>query len=223
MRHAATLCGLILVFAFEASAQIHPASSFIFGSPFPALAAAVPSPGLAAWTPAAAPEAIASPAEPQGVYGVIQNFNFQFYAGFTYFRFYELPGTTGNLDGFNVSVVYYPRAGHIGLDGEFEAGFAPQAGVTTTLDAGMGGARLRVSSRHGAEVWVHALAGGGHFTPKTPYGGEGTFAFEAGGGLDLAPSNRRIAYRVQADVLGTYFFGTYQYNPKVSVGIVYKF
>jgi hypothetical protein len=223
MRHAATLCGLILVFAFGATAQIHPESSFFFGSPLPALAAAVPSASPGAFMPAAAPEPTAAPAEPQGVYGVIQNFNFQIYGGFTYFRFYELPGTTGNLDGFNVSIVYYPHSGHFGLDGEFAAGFAPQNGVNTTLDAGMGGARFRVANRSGAELWVHALAGGAHFTPRTPYGGESAFAFEAGGGLDLTPRHHRLGYRIQADVLGTYFFGTYQYNPKISVGFVYKF
>lgn len=222
MRHAATLCGLILFLAFGASAQIRPQSSFFLGSPFPALTAAVPSPSPEAFA-AAVPDPIAAPAEPQGVYGVIQNFNFQAYAGFNYFRFYELPGVTGNLDGFNVSVVYYPRAGHWGVDGEFAVGFAPQAGVNTTLDAGMGGGRVRLFGARGVELWGHALAGGAHFTPRTPYGGESAFAFEAGGGVDVAPRNRRLAYRVQADVLGTYFFGTYQYNAKVSVGIVYKF
>lgn len=222
MRYAAILCGLILTLAFGASAQIRPGSSLFLGAPFPALTAAAPYPSPAAFA-AAAPEPIAAPAEPQGVYGVIQNFNFQVYGGFTYIRFYELPGITGNLDGFNVSVVYYPHAGHWGLDGEFTAAFAPQSGVTTTLDAGMGGGRFRVSGLRGVEVWAHALAGGAHFTPRTPYGSEGAFAFEAGGGIDLTPRNRRIAYRVQADVLGTYFFGTYQYNPKISLGIAYKF
>lgn len=221
MRHAAALCVLVLAFAVATSAQIQPQGSLILGSSFPALAAAVPSPGPVAF--AAGPEPVAAPPEPQGVYGVIQNFNFQVYGGFNYFRFYELPGITGDLDGFNVSLVYYPRAGHFGLDGEFAVGFAPQAGVNTTLDAGMAGGRFRVTNHRGAELWVHALGGGAHFTPQTPYGGETALSFEAGGGLDVAPHNGRLGYRIQADVLGTYFFGTYQYNPKVSIGIVYKF
>ena len=227
MRSAALVLGAsLLVFAGGAAAQVNPPTGgLLVHSELPALAVAVPTPSPAAYLPPATPAATPAPAatDRQPVYGVLQDFNFQIYGGFTYVRFYELPGITGNLDGFNVSVVYYPHAGHFGLDGEFVAAFAPQNGVGTTLDAGMGGGRFRPSGPRGIEVWGHALAGGSHFSPKTPYGGEGAFAFEAGGGVDLTPSHRRLAYRVQADMLGTYFFSTYQYNLKLSVGLVYKF
>ncbi|HXX45672.1 MAG TPA: hypothetical protein VEJ38_13160 [Candidatus Acidoferrales bacterium] len=219
MRRAAVLWGAILVFAFGASAQTHSGNSLFFGSSFPTLTAAFasPSPGVLAALPA-------KPAEPQGVYGVVQSYDFQIYGGFTYFHFYELPGTTGNLDGFNVGMSYFPKAGHLGLDAEYAVGFAPQDGILTVLDAGLGGARYRFSNHRGDELWVHALAGVAHFVPLTPYGGDNAFAFEAGGGLDIAPKrNGRLAYRVEGDVFGTFFFGTYQYSPSVSVGIVYKF
>jgi hypothetical protein len=214
-----------LVFAASASAQVSPASGLLLNSEVPVVAEAVPTPDPAGYLPPALAEAIASSSSTNRspVYGVLQDFDFQLYAGFTYIRFYELPGATGNLDGFNVSLVYYPHASHLGLDGEFMAAFAPQNGVGTTLDAGMGGGRFRVSGPRGIELWAHALAGGSHFSPKTPYGSEGAFAFEAGGGVDLTPSHRRFAVRVQGDLLGTYFFSTYQYNAKVSVGFVYKF
>ena len=159
----------------------------------------------------------------QGVYGVTQNYNFQLYGGYTYVHFYELPGITGNLDGFNASLVYYPRAGHWGLDGEFLAAFAPQNGVSTTLEGVLGGGRFRFPGPRRIEIWAHALGGGAHFTPKTPYGSENALTFEAGGGIDLTPTHRRIALRIQADVLATYFFSTYQYSPKISAGIDYKF
>jgi hypothetical protein len=223
MRSAALVLGASLLFTWSAAAQVNTASSLLLSSPLPALAAA-PAAGSPAYLPAAEPEpASSSSTVRQPVYGVIQDFNFQVYAGFTYVRFYELPGTTGNLDGFNVSVVYYPHAGHLGLDGEFVAAFAPQNGVGTTLDAGMGGGRFRLSGPRGIEIWAHALAGPAHFVPKTPYGGETAFTFEAGGGADFTPSHQRLSYRVEADLLATYFFSTYQYNPKVSVGLVYKF
>jgi hypothetical protein len=223
MKSALLVLWASLVFACDASAQVNPESSFLVNSQLPALAAAVPAANSAEL--ARAPEAAPTPpsTDRQPVYGVLQDFNFQVYGGFTYLRFYELPGITGNLDGFNVSLVYYPHAGHFGVDGEFVAGFAPQNGAGTTLDAGMGGGRFRLSGPRSIEVWGHALAGASHFTPKTPYGGETAFAFEAGGGVDLTPSHRRLAYRAQADMLGTYFFSTYQYNLKLSVGLVYKF
>ncbi|HTR46874.1 MAG TPA: hypothetical protein VMM16_05745 [Verrucomicrobiae bacterium] len=220
MRRVMTLCGLVVVFALGTDAQVRPQNSLFLGSSFPAIAAAFPSAGPAA-IPAPTPEP--APADPQGIYGVIQNFNFQISGGFTYMRFYEIPNTTGDLDGFNISLVYYPRGGHWGVDGEFVAAFAPQNGVTTTLDAGMGGGRFRFIKGSGSEIWVHALVGGAHFSPQMPYGSESALASEAGAGIDLAPPHRRAAVRIEADALGTYFFGTYQVSPKVSVGLVYKF
>jgi hypothetical protein len=216
MRHIAFLCAVVFVFARCASAQVAPANALLFGTPEPAAFA------LAMPAASAAPSPIPA-AEPQGVYGVFRDFNFEAYAGFTYVRFYELPGITGNLYGFNFSVVYFPHTGRLGLDGEFATVFAPQNGINTTLVLGMGGGRFRLTGDRGLVPWVHALAGGAHFTPQTPYGGESAFAFEAGGGIDLDRHNRRLGYRLQADLVATYFFGTYQYNPKVSVGIFYKF
>ena len=225
MKSVALVLWASLVCVGTAAAQVSPASSLLLNSEFPVTVEAVPTADPAGYLPPALPEAIASSdsTNRSPVYGVLQDFNFQLYAGFTYIRFYELPGTTGNLDGFDVSLVYYPHGGHLGLDGEFVAAFAPQNGVGTTLDAGMGGGRFRISGPRGIEIWAHALAGGSHFSPKTPYGSEGAFAFEAGGGVDLAPSHRRFALRVEGDLLGTYFFSTYQYNAKVSAGFVYKF
>ena len=220
MRRSAILCGAILILAFGARAQIRPESTLFLGTSFPALSAAIPSPGPAAF---AAPEPAPAPA-PQGVYGVVPNYNFQIYGGFSYFHFYELPGETGNLDGFNVAAEYFPHAGHIGLDGEYAVGFAPQSGQLTVLDAGMGGVRFRVQNHRGDELWAHGLVGLAHFVPLTPYGGDNALVIEAGGGLDVLPKRGgRLAYRLEADVLGTYFFGTYQFSPKISIGAVYRF
>jgi hypothetical protein len=49
------------------------------------------------------------------------------------------------------------------------------------------------------------------------------FSLELGGGVDLMPRHRRLGYRLQADMVATRFFGTYQYSPKISAGIVFKF
>jgi hypothetical protein len=67
------------------------------------------------------------------------------------------------------------------------------------------------------------LIGSAHFTPKTPYGGESALAYKAGGGIDFSFRHSRLAYRVSVDVIGTRFFGTYQYSPQTSAGIVLRF
>jgi hypothetical protein len=165
-----------------------------------------------------------APAEPpQGVYGVFQNFDWQAYAGYTFFRFYEVPNITQNMNGFNFSVAYYPRGGWVAAEGEFVAAFGSQAGVTSKFVLGMGGARFRWSAPRAVEVWVHGLAGGSHFTPQTAFGGQSAFGYEVGGGVDVNAHHHRMAYRLQGDMVGTRYFGTYQYSPKISAGIVYKF
>ncbi len=208
MRHVAFLCGIVLFFAFTAGAQVNSGASLLLGSPMPAFA-----------VPAAEP---AEPA-PQGVYGVLQNYNWEAYAGYTHFVFYELPGVTGNLNGFNMSLVYYPHGGHFAGDGEFAAAFAPQGDFNTTIVMGLGGVRYRLQVGRQIYVWGHGMVGGAKFTPQTAFGGEDAFAFAVGGGVDLMPRHGRLGIRLQADMVGTRFFGTHQYNPKVSAGLVYHF
>ena len=226
MRHGSLLIGIILVLASSAGAQVNSESSLLLGYPMPRFAAPAPLANAAIAIPSANALALSAPAEPeppQGVYGVFQNFDWQAYAGFTSLRFYEIPGVTGTLDGFNLSLVYYPKGGHWAADGEFVAAFAPRAGAETALEAGMGGARYRTDGPMGLELWVHGMVGGAHYTPQTAYGGENAFAFAVGGGADYTPHHKRLGYRAQFDMLGTRFFGTHQYNPKFSIGIVYKF
>jgi hypothetical protein len=160
---------------------------------------------------------------PQGVYGVLQSYNWQAYLGFTHLVFYELPGVTGNLDGFNASLVYYPHGGHFAGDGEFAAAFAPNSAVNTRIEMGLGGVRFRLAAAPEIEVWAHGMVGGAKFLPQTPFGSDGAFAFAAGGGVDLNPRHKRLGLRLQADMVGTRFFGTHQYNPKISAGLVYRF
>src|SRR5271154_6322933 len=142
MRQVAFLCGIVLILAFTAGAQVNSGAPLLLGSPMPAFAAAPFSAATAMPVGAPAPE----PAEPapQGVYGVLQNYNWQAYAGYTHFVFYELPGVTGNLNGFNMALAYYPHGGHFAGDGEFAIAFAPQNGVSTTFGVGLGGVRYRI-------------------------------------------------------------------------------
>jgi hypothetical protein len=234
MRHMVFLSGVILIFASGAAAQLNPANPLFAGSSAPALAAPAPaahvlfafapSAGTAMATPGPSAFASSAPAEPpQGVYGVFQDFNWQAYAGYTFLRFYEVPNITQNLNGFNFSVTYYPGGRWFAADGELVAAFGSQAGVSSNFVLGMGGARLRWSAPRAVEVWVHGLAGGSHLTPQAPFGGQSAFAYEGGGGVDVNAHHHRMAYRLQGDLVGTRYFGTYQYSPKISAGIVYKF
>ena len=164
--------------------------------------------------PAAAPQ--------QDVQGVFQNFQWQAYLGYTYVRFWETPSVQVNTNGLNFGVVYYFRD-WIGADGEFVGTFGSQYGDRAKFLLGMGGARFRWSAPRGLELWAHGLVGGSHYLPQTANGGQGALAYELGGGVDIAAGRRRWAYRFSADVVGTRYFNTYQYSPKFSAGIVFKF
>lgn len=221
MRYGLFLFGLIVLLASGASAQAGSGPSLLLGLPMPAFAPAAVSPASATALLAAPAPAAGDAAEPQGVYGVFQTYNWQFYAGYTFVRFYELPGTTRNLNGFDFSVQYCFK-GKWAADGEFSTGFASQSGASDRFVAGLGGARYRLTASRSGELWIHGLAGAAHFLPQTPFGGESALAYAVGGGVDVTPRHRRLGYRLQVDMLGTRFFGTHQYNPEVSAGIVYK-
>ena len=206
MRNVAFLVAALLLLASAAQAQGSSGTALLVGSPLPAFA--LP----------------ASPApEPQGVYGVLQNFNWQASGGFTHFTFYELPGVTGQLNGFHMSLSYYPHGGHWAPEGEFFAVFAPQAGVSTHMAVILGGGKYRVDAGRGVEVWAHAMVGGAHFSPQTAFGGQNALAADLGAGVDLNFRHSHLALRGQADWVPTLFFGTHQYNVKESFGLVYRF
>jgi hypothetical protein len=246
MKRTFVILGMVFVFASGAAAQEHPAIERLLTTSYFALTPAgeVSSPSLpltvapdtviantgfstfpasAAITFAAnSPSAPAAPADPQYVQNVHVTYNWQAYFGYTFFRFYEVPGTQQNTNGFNYSMQYYFK-NWFGLDGEFAA-------TRNSLDAfdgwflfGGGGPRFRWSGPRGLELWGHVLFGHAHLTPQTPFGERGAFAYTAGGGADINILRTRWALRIGADMVGTHFFGTYQYSPKAFGGVVFKF
>jgi hypothetical protein len=220
MKQVVILGAVLLMMASAAHSQGNPASSQRFDSSAQAFSLTAP---VAADPGAGDPVPAEPEPAPQGVYGVLQNYNWQAYVGFSHLSFYELPGVTGQLNGFNMSLVYYPHSGHWAGDGEFVTGFAPQDGVNTHLAMGFGGVRYRVDAGHGLEIWGHGMVGGAHFYPQTAFGSQDAFAFDIGGGVDLNPHHKRLGFRGQVDWSPTLFFGTHQYNIRESVGIVYRF
>jgi hypothetical protein len=238
MKQSAFLLAAVLLLAASAGAQsnpdnslplapVAPAATVANASSEPALFAVAATPALNATSGpgaavASAPGLGATDQQPS-VYGVFQTFNWQVNGGYTFFRFYIVPHVTENMNGLNLGLVYYPGGKWIGAEGEFVGAFGSLGGRSSKYVQGMGGPRFRWAAPRGLEVWGHGLVGGSHFLPQTPFGNQSSFTYEVGGGVDINPHQRRFSYRVSADMVGTRYFSTFQYSPKVSIALVYKF
>ncbi|HEY0702975.1 MAG TPA: hypothetical protein VGD60_09435 [Candidatus Acidoferrales bacterium] len=236
MKQLSILFGTLLLAALSTSAQNN-FSQVSFAAPAfgvtPAAAISSPSFALPAATPvrpgpfaslapvAPLPTPEPEPA-PQAVQGVFEKYSYDVAAGYTFFRFYEVPGITSNMNGFNGSFVYWYRD-RIGPDAEIFATYGSQPGINSWLTFGGVGPRVRWIKPGGIDLWAHALFGGAYITPKIPYGGQGTVAGALGGGVDLNGHHRHMAIRLSVDGVATHFFGTFQFSPMASAGIVYKF
>jgi hypothetical protein len=140
----------------------------------------------------------------------------------------------------------------LGIDGEMSATHGTQGGQDSWFLFGGGGPRFRwarvprvlsrderTSSPHFGFLPVsdamfhktektcipHKLAKHSvwHFTPQTAFGPQAALAYEVGGGVDIGGHYRRWAIRVSGDMIGSHYFSTYQFSPKVSTGFVFKF
>jgi hypothetical protein len=236
MKQTVVLCAALLVLAAGAKAQASSDNSLPFApvaatastpanDTNPVAAEAAPAPDASALGGAVAndPDASSSAQEPPSVRGVFKSYNWQATAGYTFFRFYIIPGVQSNMNGLNLGMVYYPGGHWVGADGEFIGAWGSVDGLSTRYVQAMGGPRFRWAAPRGLEIWGHGLVGRSHFLPQTNLGNQGAFAYEVGGGVDVNIHQRRIAYRASANMVGTRYFGTYQYSPNVSVGVVFKF
>jgi hypothetical protein len=188
-----------------------------FALPSAAVPAAMPSPAFQKDAP---PAGSGADVPPVGVYGVFPSYKYQIFAGYTFIRFYVVPSVENNTNGLDFSIAYYFRD-RVAVDGELAVSVGSYTGQNSEFFLGMGGLRYRHPVGETA-VWIHALGGEGHFSPQTAYGGENGFGYELGGGLDISPRRLRLSWRLEADMVGTHLYGTYQYSPKISLGFVYK-
>jgi hypothetical protein len=240
MKFTSVLMGALLCAGISTSAQTNFARSVSFAEPGfsttppvsfsstpenfdasapvpPALSAATPFAALAPVAPAPDPEPV-----PQSVQGVFEKYNYDVYVGFTFHRFYEVPGVQSNMYGVNASLVYWYRD-WIGFDGEIFASYGSQPGQNSWYSFYGAGPRIRWVKPKGIDLWAHALIGISYITPQTPYGGQTALSGIVGVGADLNGHHRHMALRFAIDGVGTNYFGTFQISPKVSAGIVYKF
>jgi len=230
MRHVGFVLGAIVLFAAGAGAQTSPAvlasGAQNTSSDAPAAYALYAVASLPA-IPAPAVPSLAEPAQPAApaslVQSVFQTYDLQAYAGYTFFRFYAEPKFTNDMNGINLGITYYPGGGWIGVDGDFIGTFGSTPTCTTKFVMASGGPRFRWLGPRGIEVWAHGLVGYSNFLPQTALGNHSAFAFQAGAGVDLNIRQQRWAIRLAGDVIGTRYFSTGQYSPKVSAGLVYKF
>jgi len=243
MRFRVILLGAILVFASNLHAQANPnyslpevslvqgglsTASAPDAQPLFALAidpaiAALESPRVAPPNSSAAD----APAQQQPtVYGVFQNYNWQIYGGYSFMRLYvaSKPSLVEDMSGLDLGIAYFlPKASWFGVEGQFVGEFGSLYGYESHFALGAGGARFRWSIPRGLVIWAHGMGGFSHLTPQTAFGGQTSWAYEVGGGLDIGAHHRRLAYRVEADMVGTRYFGTYQDSPRISAGIVFKY
>ena len=242
MRYFAFLSGLVFLLSVSTGAQTTAFNSVLLPSSYFAVPATTDAPTNApaialtpfsiapantarGTVPSSTPLSLSllpsPPAAPQDVTSVFETYAWQLYGGYTFQRFYELPGITSNMNGFNFSVVYYWKD-WFGVDGEFAATHATQDNFSSWFLFGGGGPRFRWSAKKGIEIWAHALVGGSHFTPQTPAGSQHAFAYELGGGVDL-PFKERWAIRLGGDAMCTTYFNTHQFSPVVHAGLVFRF
>jgi hypothetical protein len=226
MRYIAFLFITILMAASGAGAQANFSSYALTSSPFAGSVAAPAPVAQNVFMPAIfADPALLPPApvpEPQGIQGVFENYSWQAYVGYTFLRAYVVPGTAVNQNGVNASVVWFYRD-WIGFDGEVMGAHGTLSGDSSWTFFGGVGPRFRHTLPRGLEVFAHGLVGYSRLTPQTPFGGENAFAYEVGGGVDLMPPHHRFGLRLEGDMLGTRYFSVYQYSPKISAGVVFKF
>jgi len=143
----------------------------------------------------------------------------------------NLLGSPFNTHGVNFSLTrYFGR--WLGVEAQAGVGFMGNTGQTTVppnLDAkslfvGVG-PRLAFRNRSRFEPWVHLLVGLEHFRFSQTagiLGSNNALAGPAGGGVDVYLSPH-IAFRGEADAVGSRFFSTNQRSFQIVGGLVYNF
>jgi hypothetical protein len=221
MRLLGYLLAGVLLAGSSASAQVSSPSSLLPSTDVTYLAtnstsAAEPDPAVLSSEPPA-------PEPQRSVIGVFQEYSFQVAVGYTFLRFYEAPNMTQNRNGFNSTVNYFFNKGPIGVEGSLLGAFGSQSVFRSRFAFVGGGGRYRWSAPRDVDIWVHGLVGRNHYTPQTAFGNQGAFGYELGGGVDINAHHQRLAYRLEANMIGSSFFNTQQLSPMGAVSVVWKF
>ncbi|MFZ0968716.1 MAG: hypothetical protein WA766_06765 [Candidatus Acidiferrales bacterium] len=204
MRQFFLIFAISLIVSVGANAQIHPATS--------AIASASPS--------------LAPPLPSGNGDGTIISSVFEgpsrFEAGIEYSWMHAeaAPNLNYNLNGFVGSLSWFLNR-DIGVEGQLLGGWGGAPSSAKLAFAG-GGVHARFNTSNRLQPWAHALIGHAHLHPQTLYGGQTTFAWEVGGGVDYRFISW-VSLRVGADAFGTDFFHVNQVSPVVHAGVVFNF
>lgn len=139
---------------------------------------------------------------------------------------YTVPAFTVNDDGFDVSFTrFFSR--WAGIEAESASGFGSGSvsQISSAKSLFVGGGPRFAYRGHRVEPWVHTLIGLEHlrFTQTSvAYGSNNSVGFLGGGGVDFHV-NVRTAIRVQADYLGTRFFGEGESSFQIGAGVAFDF
>jgi hypothetical protein len=144
-------------------------------------------------------------------------------ANFTYQRF-DIGGGNSNLYGIHSTVTRWIGDSWFGIEGTASASFGDLNPLRKEQVVFYGGG-AHVGKRTGRfQPWAHFLAGGAHdrFTQADNPASFNALAIMGGGGLDIQ-WRPHIAFRVQADYLGTRFGSVWQKSVTTGVGILFDF
>ena len=153
----------------------------------------------------------------------------QFGVGYQYNRV-NLTGTPFNTHGLNATITRF-FGGWFGLDGQLGIGLSGNTGASTvppnlTVRSLFFGAGPRAAYRHPGRIqpWVHAVVGLQDFrlTQTGLLGSNKGIGVELGGGADF-PLAPRLSFRVEADVLETHLFSTFQRHFQMIGGLAFNF
>ncbi len=177
------------------------------------------------WTPhfllTPPPPALAVPPPPPPAQNIFPVYPWQFNLSYTYVRFYEVPGLTPNMNGFSASLAHFLWR-PFGVEGELTGAYNTQFGQSARFAFVGGGPRVRFVYVGKFEPWAHFVVGHAHYNILTAFGKKGTFAYEAGGGVDLRMNNW-FSVRAEGDAIVSYFFNAHQVSPKIAGGMVLNF
>jgi hypothetical protein len=156
--------------------------------------------------------------------------------GYQYQHYNGVKCKTFNNNGYNVDFALHLFDAITGAVGRLTAsaegtaafGFDGHTAGTPSLSAKSvflgAGPRLSIESASRFEPWVHGLVGLERlkFTQTPTLGTSNGLGFMLGGGLDIK-LQPKLAWRVQADYLGTDFQSSVQSNYSIGTGVIFRF